>query len=307
MNGASIEEFGEASGPCIVVHGGAGARSAPREPVREAAMQAGLLAALGAGRRALGDGAGALDAVCAAVRALEDAPEFNAGRGAALTSTGGVELDACVADGASGCSGAVTGLADARHPVDAARAVMECTPHVFFAHPAADLLDAWGIEREAPEYFVTERSRARLAEYEAGARDAGARHGTVGAVCRDAAGHLAAATSTGGITGQLPGRVGDSPVFGAGTFAADATVAVSCTGTGETFIETVAAYRVHALVELGAATTPDAAARVLDEVAGRGGSGGLIVVPRRGRAVVGRNSAAMAYGIADGAGVRVHV
>ena len=211
----------------------------------------------------------------------------------------------CVMRG-DGSTGAACGLSTARHPIDVARAVMERTPHVLFAEPSAEQLASWGIEQVSNDYFVTEKRLAALAEFKeqlaAGEKAAAdPRHGTIGAVARDAHGLIAAGTSTGGITGQQPGRVGDSPLCGAGTYANQDGVAVSCTGTGEKFIQEVAAYQVNARVTM-AGETPSAAARaMLAAVEDRGGDGGVIVVPARGRGVVGFNEGAqMNYGWACG-------
>lgn len=311
-NSHVIEVGGE--GPLLVIHGGAGKRLHEMTPAQKAETDAALSRALEAGYALLEQGAPAIDAVVAAVHVMEDAPCFNAGRGAALTLDGRAEMDSCVMLG-DGSTGAASGLTTAKHPVDVARAVMERTPHVLFSAPSAQRLEEWGIEREDPAYFVTERRQAQLAEFKelqaAGKKDsvsvdlaraaADARHGTVGAVARDAAGRIAAATSTGGITGQEPGRVGDSPLCGAGTYAKQETVAVSCTGTGEKFIQEVAAHQVSSRMEYGAQALPDAAAAMLDAVDARGGSGGVIAVPAAGAGAIGfTDGAQMNYGWAWG-------
>ena len=219
--------------PVLVVHGGAGTmRRAAVSAEAEAAFRAGLRTALLAGHRVLAGGGPALEAVTAAVMALEDDPLFNAGRGAVYTSAGRLEMDAAVMDGRSHAAGAVAGILGPRNPVLAARAVMERSGHVLLiGEGAMDFLRAQALAFEPDAYFDTDgRRQALAAELERrrlGApdtRDDAARHGTVGAVACDAGGHLAAATSTGGITAKLPGRVGDCPVFGAGTWADDASL-----------------------------------------------------------------------------------
>lgn len=287
-------------GPLLVIHGGAGRRLHEMTPEQRAEADAALAAALDAGYARLAAGEPALEAVVAAVHVMEDAPCFNAGRGAALTLDGTVELDSAVMLGDGSC-GAACGLTTARHPVDVARAVMEQTPHVLFSAPAAEQLGEWGVEQVPNSYFVTERRREALAEFKeraaAGYDGPDTRHGTVGAVARDAAGNVAAATSTGGITGQQPGRVGDSPLCGAGTYANKRTVAVSCTGTGEKFIQESAAYQVHARMAFGGQSAAEAAGAVLAAVDARDGDGGVICVPAAGAGVIGlTDGAQMNYG-----------
>lgn len=259
----------------LAIHGGAG-RIVPggMSPAQEAASRAALERALLAGHRLLARGASALDAVVAAVAVLEDTPGFNAGRGAVLTAAGTVELDASVMDGTTLRAGAVACVRRIRNPVLAARAVMERSPHVLLAGAGAErFARRHGLALVAPEYFVTRRQRQALGQR---------LRGTVGAVALDEAGRLAAATSTGGRTGKLPGRVGDSPVIGAGTYA-DELCAVSATGDGEAFMRTLAAYEVSARMRHRGEPLSRAAARALQRVALLGGSGGLIAVDRRGR------------------------
>ena len=282
-------------GIALAVHGGAGDRVEPLDGPD--AYHAGLRAAVRAGERVLRAGGPAVDAVCAAVTALEDNELFNAGRGAALTAQGTVELDAAVMTG-DGRAGAVAGCRDVRNPVSAARAVLERTPHVLMIAPETELLSAWGLERVPNSYFVTERRQRELERVRAraagGTAVEGTRHGTVGAVARDAQGRLAAATSTGGVSDQLPGRVGDAPVIGAGTYASDDTLAVSCTGQGEYFLRGVVSYDISARMSyLGV----DLEQAVRDTVAAKldstGGSGGLITVGQDGSVVLAFNSNAM--------------
>ena len=277
----------------LVVHGGAGiiARST-MTAATERAYRAGIEAALRAGERILSAAGSSLDAVIAAVSEFEDNPLFNAGRGAAFTADGTNELDACVMDGASLKAGAVTLVTTVRHPVQLARLVMDKTRHVLLAaHGAEALARKHGLETVAPKYFFTERRFQALQRMrQAGDRQRSAdvteadKHGTVGAVALDLEGNLAAATSTGGRNNKLSGRVGDSPIVGAGTYANNATVAVSGTGEGEYFMRTLAAYSVSALIEYKGWSVERAAEHVVRErIAALGGGGGLIALDRNGR------------------------
>jgi L-asparaginase / beta-aspartyl-peptidase len=291
--------------PIIAIPGGAGAlQRASMTPERDAAARAGLLTALAVGRGLLARGGSALDAVDAAVRVLEDDPSFNAGRGAALTRDGRAEHDAAIMEGASERAGAVAGVTVLRNPVEAARLVMERGPHVLLIGPGAErfAIDL-GASTVDPAWFITERARGDLAVSASGGGSAS--RGTVGAVALDRDGRLAAATSTGGITGKLPGRVGDSPLIGAGTYA-NGVCAVSATGHGESFIRAVFAYRVA--VSIAAGEHPSAAAdAALRHVDGLGGSGGCIVLDRSGRAALRHTTAGMFRGVADEAGERVAI
>lgn len=287
---ARVESVG-GEGPLLVIHGGAGRRLHEMTPEQRAETDAALAASLDAGMAVLEAGGAAEDAVIAAIHVMEDAPCFNCARGAALTLEGRAELDACLMLG-DGSVGAACGLTTAKHPIDVARAVMRNTPHVLFAEPAPSLLEEWGVEQVENDYFVTPARQAALEEWRrlhaVGDEDVDAtRHGTVGAVARDTSGHIAAGTSTGGITGQVPGRVGDSPICGAGTYANADSVAVSCTGTGEYFIKESAAYQVHARVTLAGEGLAEAAAATLNAVDARGGNGGIIALPAQGAGVIG--------------------
>lgn len=281
----------------LAVHGGAGPRRRPLTSEERAEREEGLTRALVAGRVILDAGGRAEDAVCAAVVELEDCAFFNAGRGAALTTAGRAELDACVMGG-DRAAGAVAAAGRARNPIRAAMAVMEQTPHVLMAAPPESQIRRWGCEVAGQKHFVVPQQREaldRLLDERT--------HGTVGAVARDGHGHVAAATSTGGITGQLPGRVGDTPLVGAGTFADDATVAISGTGTGEFFVRGVLAHDIHARLRYAGADLPTACRQVLDEHLGdRGADGGVITVDPAGEIVVAWNSRAMYRGwlTADG-------
>jgi beta-aspartyl-peptidase (threonine type) len=266
----------------LVIHGGSGVIT---PDTLDTAGQAHALAALGraldAGQALLAHNATALDAIEAALRVLEDDPHFNAGRGAALGLDGTATLDAAIMAGDTR-AGAVAGVTRTRHPVSLARAVMEASPHVLLAGPGADAFAAaQGLEQVAPDWFILPE---RLAQLEAmkrdptGAFDVTMKYGTVGAVARDTAGHLAAATSTGGVTGKRWGRVGDSPIIGAGTWADDRACAVSATGSGEQFLRVGVAHEIAARIRLAGTSLADAAAAVLAEVQSLGGTGGVIAV-----------------------------
>jgi L-asparaginase / beta-aspartyl-peptidase len=279
-------------GPSLTLHGGAGGRPQELTPGQRALYGEGLLAAYRAGWAVLAAGGSALDAVCASVAVLENDPLFNAGYGAALTVTGQAELDASVMTGA-GLAGAVAASKYAKNPVQLARAVMEQTEHVLIVDPDAGFLKRHGLEVVDRGYFVTEQRLQQLKRVIDG-RAAAARHGTVGAAARDAGGRVAAATSTGGMVGQADGRVGDSSIVGAGVYARDDVVAISCTGHGEAFIRGVVAYDVAARIRYAGTALAEAVAETLEqELAQRGSQGGLIAVGADGRIVVAHNSPMM--------------
>jgi len=282
----------------IGVHGGAGGSIS--DPERAERMRAGAAAAVEAGHAVLASGGAALDAVEAAVVVLEDDPEFNAGRGAALTEYGRVELDASIMDGATRAAGGVAAVRGVRNPVRAARAVLADGRHVLLVgQPAVEFAATMGLSFESETWFVTERERAALARLKEG--DAAGARGTVGAVARDSHGGLAAATSTGGVSGQRLGRVGDSPLIGAGTWA-DEMVAVSCTGHGESIIRTALAHEVHALLRHRGFGLHDACVEAIASLARLGGDGGLIAVSADGEVAATFNSDAMTRGwrVGDG-------
>ena len=269
----------------LVVHGGSGSMTRERLTAAEdAGARAGLHAALGAGEAVLAAGGTALDAVEAAVRVLEDDPHFNAGRGAVFSWDGVNELDAAIMDGATRAAGAVSAVTRTRSPVALARAVMADGRHVLLSGAGADAFGAGqGCETVDPEWFALPERRRQLDEIKAGGGfDRDMKYGTVGAVALDQAGHLAAATSTGGLTAKRWGRIGDSPLIGAGTWADDRACAVSCTGAGEYFIRAAAAHEVGARMRLRRESVAVAAQGVIDEVAVLGGVGGLIAVGRDG-------------------------
>ena len=288
-----------ARGCVLAIHGGAGVITRDRlSPSLEARYRAGLEGALRAGHAVLAAGGPALAAVVAAVKVMEDSPIFNAGRGACYNADGRHELDASIMDGATLRAGAVAGVSRIRNPVDAARAVMEQSPHVLLAGPGAErFARAHGVAMAPRGYFDTAKRRAALVRGRSGRRlgddDA---HGTVGAVALDASGHLAAATSTGGITGKLPGRVGDSPIVGAGTYADDAACAVSGTGIGEFYMRACLAYDVAARMRYRRVPLARAAREALARMAALGGTGGLVAIDRKGHVAAPFNTEGMYRG-----------
>ncbi|GBD06084.1 Isoaspartyl peptidase [bacterium HR20] len=273
----------------LCIHGGAGDRTPSSD---DAAICRALESALDAGWAVLESGGMALDAVQVAIGVLEDEPLFNAGRGAALTRAGTVELDAALMDGATQRAGAVIGVRSIRYPIAAARAVLEHAPHVVMAGEGAERFAlAHGCEAVEPAFFVTERAQRALERFLA--EQARVELGTVGAVALDIRGNLAAGNSTGGVTGKLPGRVGDTPIIGAGTYA-DRRVAVACTGYGEYFIRVGAALRLALLVELAGCPLEEAARQVLAKVSALGGRGGIIALDRDGTIAMPFTTASMA-------------
>jgi L-asparaginase / beta-aspartyl-peptidase len=291
--------------PAIAVHGGAGdIPPAELTPEREAAYHAGLEQALRAGQQVLDAGGAALDAVVAAVQALEDNPLFNAGRGAVIAANGICELDASLMDGRDLRAGAVTGVRHVRSPIGLARLVMDRSPHVMLAGPGAEEFALeQGLEPVPNRYFVTERRQRELAAALAANGYRESLMGTVGAVALDADGNLAAATSTGGMTAKRWGRVGDSPVIGAGTYAANDCCAVSATGHGEFFIRATVAHEIASLVRYAGKDVRAAADIVVHEQLKRmGGDGGVIVVGRDGMIAMPFNSRGMLRGSIDAQG-----
>jgi beta-aspartyl-peptidase (threonine type) len=278
----------------------------------ERAYRADLGRALDAGYAVLEKGGTSLDAVVAAVRILEDSPFFNAGKGAVFSHAGINELDAAIMDGATQKAGAVAGVRHVRNPIELARMVMERTPHVLLTGEGAEEFALeQGVELVPGSYFYTERRWQQLEEAQKAERTASvanediAYFGTVGAVARDRAGNLAAATSTGGMTNKRWGRVGDSPIIGAGTYADNATCAVSATGSGEYFIRAVVAHEICARVRLSGVS---AAVAARDVVHGKlkeiGGDGGVIVVDSKGALALEFNTEGMFRGARDSSGRR---
>jgi len=290
----------------IVVHGGAG--TITRENLTEeleARYHAALNAALEAGHAILEEGGSALDAVVTAVRILEDEPLFNAGRGAVFTAEGTNELDAAIMDGRTLDAGAVAGVRIFRNPIDLARLVMEESPHVFMVGDGAEVFGRQhGVEETDPSWFYTEerwealeRARERETVELSWYLEEDRMIGTVGAVARDRSGDLAAATSTGGMTNKRFGRVGDVPVIGAGTYASNASCAISATGHGEYFIRTVVAREICARIEYLGESIEAATRAVIDDRLGvLGGTGGVIGLDREGRPVLYMNTPGMYRG-----------
>ncbi|NYJ06874.1 isoaspartyl peptidase/L-asparaginase family protein [Petropleomorpha daqingensis] len=288
-----------AAGWALVLHGGAGGRVDELTLDARGSYVEGLTRAYKAGADVLAAGGAALDAVCAAVEQLEDDPLFNAGRGAALTSAGTAELDACVMTG-DGRAGAISACRHARNPVFAARKVMEETPAVLLVAPDLERLSGWGLETVEPGYFVTPARQQQLQNVQDRLLEP-SRHGTVGAVALDLGGRVAAATSTGGMVNQSEGRVGDTPIVGAGTYARDGVVAISCTGEGEAFIKGVVAHDIAARMRyLGTPLAAAVEATVAEELTAHEAIGGLIAVGADGRVVVAHNSPAMFAAYSDG-------
>ncbi len=290
----------------LVLHGGAGVitREQLSEP-DEAAIRADLDRALSVGQAILNAGGSALDAATSAVQVLEDSPWFNAGKGAVFTADGRHELDAAVMEGHTLRAGAVAGVKTVRHPILLARAVMERSPHVMLAGDGAEAFanGVPGLERVPNRWFATSRRRAQLdAAREREQRQAagsteplpvGAYFGTVGAVALDASGHIAAATSTGGMTNKRWGRVGDAPVIGAGTYA-NASCGISATGWGEYYLRAVAAHDICARVVLRGDPIEAAADDVINRVIpALGGDGGAIGLDSRGTIVMPFNTSGM--------------
>ena len=287
----------------LVIHGGCGAMRPDTVPAgQEEQARAGLNAALDAGEAVLAAGGNALDAVEAAARVLEEDPSFNAGRGSVLSASGLVELDAAIMDGSDRRAGAVAGMRTTRAPIGAARAAMEHNPHVLLTYEGADqFAREQGMEQVVNDWFVTPQRKAQLDKVMAagGKFDADIKYGTIGAVACDSNGHVAAATSTGGLTAKRWGRIGDSPLIGAGTYADDRAAAVSATGLGEAFIRAAAAHELCARVRIGGETLQQALDAVLADVKSLGGTGGLIAVGPTGEAAWGFTTPGMYRGMAS--------
>lgn len=290
----------------LAIHGGAGTITRENmSPEMEAAYAQALRHALAEGRKVLASGGSALDAVTAAILPMEDSELFNAGRGAVFTNDGRNELDAAIMDGSNLAAGAVTGITRVRNPILAARAVMEKSRHVLLAREGAEeFARTQGLEMVSPLYFWTERRfkgllavRARDEHAMMLDHDETHKYGTVGAVARDSAGNLAAATSTGGLTNKMWGRIGDTPIVGAGTYASNASCAVSGTGTGEYFIRLTLAREICALMEYTGADLQAAADTLIHErLGGMGGDGGVVAVDRDGHVAASFNTEGMYRG-----------
>jgi beta-aspartyl-peptidase (threonine type) len=295
----------------LAIHGGAGTLCRDETTVaRIPSYHQGLRRALSAGRDVLAEGGNALDAVTQAVVVLEDDPLFNAGRGSVFTAAGTQEMDAALMDGRDLRAGGVAAIFGPRNPILAARAVMEHSAYVLLVGEGARAFcRERGVAFAEPDYFYTEeRWRELHAEFERRRRglteddDEQCRHGTVGAVARDSYGDLAAATSTGGMTGKVPGRIGDSPIVGAGTYAHNSACAVSATGHGEMFLRYGVAFEIAARIRYASLLLDAAARAVIDELGELGGRGGVIAVGRSGALILSFNTAGMYRGYVLGDG-----
>lgn len=308
--------------PVIAIHGGAGAITrSSMDPGKEIEYQQSLQVIVQAGQKILAKGGSALDAVTTAVCLLEDNPLFNAGKGSVFTHSGNNELDAAIMNGATLAAGAVAGVSHIRNPILAARAVMEQSHHVMFIGEGAEAFAAYhGLNMVEPDYYFTQarydqlqkalqEQKVPLLDHDGASMirtpasgdpiDPNNKFGTVGAVAIDINGNLAAATSTGGMTNKQDGRVGDSPIIGAGCYANNRTVAVSSTGTGEMFIRAVAAYDVSALMEYAGLSLQDATNKVvMDKLLAINGHGGLIAIDSHGNVAMPFNTEGMYRGVA---------
>lgn len=296
----------------MVIHGGAGTiLKSKMTPEKEVAYKAALKEALETGYKIIQDGKSSLDAVEATIHVLEDCPLFNAGKGAVFTHNGKNEMDASIMNGENLMAGAVAGIGNVKHPISAARAVMEKSEHVMMAGKGAeDFAKQAGLEIVDPSYFYTKERWEGLQEAikedstkavldhnqkvsKLGTINHDYKFGTVGCVALDKKGNLAAGTSTGGMTNKKFGRIGDSPIIGAGTYANNKTVAVSCTGWGEFYIRNVVAYDVSALMDYKGLSVKEATQTVIDKVGKMGGDGGLIALDKNGKMAMPFNTTGM--------------
>lgn len=292
----------------LVIHGGAGTiRRENMDEKTEAAYRAKLTAALDTGAAILAAGGSSLDAVEATINLMEDSPLFNAGKGAVFTEAGVNEMDASIMDGSDLNAGAVAGVTNVRNPISAARAVMEKSPHVMMAREGAEAFAAeQGLSPVDPAYFHTEsRWNSYLKAKQKRDADPDQKHGTVGCVAVDQQGNIAAGTSTGGMTLKMWGRIGDSPVIGAGTYANNRTCGVSATGHGEYFIRNVVAYDISALMEYGGLSLQEAAEKVvLEKLVAQNATGGVVALDAAGNIAMVFNTPGMYRGFrkSDGQG-----
>ena len=320
---SSVEQKNAKGNYVLVVHGGAGTITKnTMTPEKEALYKAGLTQALQAGYNALQSGKTSLDAVQAAINVLEDDSLFNAGKGAVFTHDGRNEMDASIMDGKTRAAGSVAGVTIIRNPIDAARAVMEKSEHVMLTGPGAEkFAKEAGLTIVDPSYFFTTQRWKDLQDdlkqdsvkvYQSdlqnkkqalitpsgkyGTVNVDYKFGTVGCVALDKNGNLAAGTSTGGMTNKRYGRIGDSPIIGAGTYANNNTAGVSCTGWGEFYIRNVAAYDLSAMMEYKGVTVQDAGDGVIKKIGSMGGDGGLIALDKNGNMTMSFNTEGMYRG-----------
>ncbi len=298
----------------IAIHGGAGSSPADYSDEANASRHKALEAALETGKKILADGGTSLDAVEAVVRQMEDDPQFNAGKGSVFNAAGEHELDASIMDGRDKSCGAVAGVTIAKNPITLARLVMTETSHVMLAGPGADAFaEAQKVEVVENDYFDTPATRRKWEALRKSQKetsddlrsqlllDTGSYHGTVGCVAFDSRGNLAAATSTGGMPNKRFGRVGDSPIVGAGTWADNQSCAVSCTGIGEEFIRHAVAHDISARMKYQNVTLEAAITAILEDSL-RPGDGGIIAVDRAGNVFMGNNTRGMSRAMADSSG-----
>lgn len=286
----------------LAIHGGAGVIEKDISDEEREGYYDALREALALGRELLAAGEASVDVVEQVVARLEDLPQFNAGKGAVFTNAGTNELDAAIMDGRNLNCGAISGVTTVKNPVHLARRVMDDSKHIFFVGDGAEAFaDQMGVERVESDYYFVQRRWDSLQKALAKERDGDDKHGTVGAVALDRHGDLAAATSTGGMTNKRFGRVGDVPVIGAGTYANNATVAISCTGHGEEFIKHNVAHDVSARIAYKGLSVAEAAREVIQGELEEG-DGGLIAVGRDGSVVLEFNSPGMFRGAADASG-----
>ena len=298
----------------LVVHGGAGTMERNKmTPEREREYRAGIENALRTGWEILQRGGTSLDATEAAVRTFEDDPLFNAGKGSVFNAAGVNEMDAAIMDGKTLKAGAVAAVQHVKNPIDLARLVMEKSPHVLMAGEGAEnFAKEHGVELVDAKYFFMQNRWDELQKDKAKEKGAAGdkkfivspeeSHGTVGAVALDRNGNLAAATSTGGKSNKLPGRIGDTPIIGGGTYANNATCAVSGTGDGEFFIMATAGHDVSALMEYRRKTLEEATLAVIDKIAKLGGTGGMIAIDKNGKMALPFNTSGMYRGYVDANG-----
>ncbi len=305
----------------MVIHGGAGTIEKQfMTPEKEKSYTEALTEALQNGYNLLKEGKSSMDAVQAAINVMENSPLFNAGKGAVFTHDGKNELDASIMDGQTLKAGAVAGVTNIKNPINAARAVMEKSEHVMMVGKGAEqFAAASGCDTVPPSYFFTqerwdqlqrtiqeeEKGRAAFNDIDPrksniyGISDKDKKFGTVGAVALDNKGNLAAGTSTGGMTNKKYGRVGDSPIIGAGTYCNNVTAGISCTGWGEYYIREVAANRMSSLIELKKLSVKDAAKQVIEEIGKLGGDGGIIGLDKSGKVAMEFNTSGMYRGVVD--------